>query len=289
MLREEYPPQRTNPARDLYKMWYALVQYHSPRQLRPRDPDNYSDRYTPAGFVFNSGHTLHVERSAITREGQKPPLFISGVMKIWPNGHFVPLGVVARWNKAMLDAYEKLTFLRWGYVNREKAVWVQDTPRLAWNNPGNRDYPEADGWQRRIPYLPLTGEDLFQLPVIYRLKFTTSWIIATTSKIDDSQGRVSDSARKRILKEAQDELDARYGIADKRYDWWQRRAELAAIRAGEAEKPGKPISALDRVNLTRAIMQGMTVYEPKVAPGGKPLPQQLTLPVTEKEVVGVGR
>lgn len=284
MLRDEYPPLRTNPARDLYKMWYSLVQYHAPLQLRPK-ADGEPWYGQPAAFVFRTGHSLHVDRDTIS-DGKKPVLYISGVMKIWPNGHFAPLAMVnkRRWAKATLETYEQLTFIRWGYVNREKALWVQDAPRLNWNFAPIREYPEAGDWQRRLPYLPLTDRSLFERAAVYRLKFTTSWVIVPVG-VDDPNNKLSERARKQLLKNARQTIDEHYAIANKRYDWWQRRT---AIREGKVERPRKKIPALDRINLTQLIMQGMTVYEPKVGPRGTP--PQMALPLDiGKEVVTVGR
>lgn len=292
MIDDGYqPPQRTNPARDLYKMWYALVQYNAPHLLRP-----FSDGYrvNPAAFTFKSEHSLHVDRAAF-QEGVKPPLYIPGVMKVWPNGHFSPLGGAYgshRWSGTILDIYEALTFLRWGYVNREKALWVQDTPRQGGSAP-NRQYPAVSQWEKRVPYLPLRTGNVFERAAVYRLKFTTAkfttaWVIVACG-VDDKSGsvdqRFSPAARRALVKNAQAKLDQRYGIANRRYDWWKRRAELTAIREGRAEKPSRRtnIPALDRVNLTELIMQGVTVYEPKLGPGGKPLPQQMAL-LTPMEV-----
>lgn len=276
----DYPSQSTNPARDLYKMWYALVEYHAPYQLKPND-----SRYTQTPFIFKSGHSLLVDRDSLV-EGKKPALR-NDIMKIWPNGHFSVSSFAAAnsWCTPLLRAFEELTFLRWGYVNREKALWVQDTPRRGADYATNREYPVADNWERRVPYIPLTRDNLFMSKVIYRLKFTTAWTIVAVGV--ENPGAYLPSVRRKIIKAAQAILDERYAIANKRYDWWQRRHELAQIRAGQAEKPRKAIAALDRVNIERMLTQNMTVYEPKVGPGGTSLPRQLALPMT-KEVANVG-
>lgn len=287
MINEEYPRQSTNPARDLYKYWYSIVRYNAPHLLRPQGDDEPTWRNEAFHFDRYSIE-LWVDRDTITEEGRKPALYIKGVMKIWPNGHFSVLQPLYKWGRAHLDTYERYTFLRWGWVNREKAMWVQDTPRRGrW--AANRIYPEANAWERRTPYLPLRGERLFDPNTIFRLKFTTAWTIVPVG-IDDPENVWTPQQHREMLNDARQVIDHRYGIANRRYDWWKRRAELKAIREGQAPKPRKPISALDRVNVTDLIMQGMTVYEPKVGPRGVLLPRQMPLPLeTGKEVVLVGR
>lgn len=284
-----FPPQRTNPARDLYKMWYSLVKYHNPASLLP-DPVNDAWWHDTAAFQFPSGHQLSVARPVL--DGHKPALEIPSVMRIWPNGHFSVLGGAhggKRYHNAMLDAYEKLTFLRWGYPDRRtKGLWVQDTPRMTWHMPGHRQSPSIYRWQERVPYLPLSTTDLFHPYIVYRLKFTTAWVIAAVGT-HVPQGRraisVSERVLKQTLKDAQTLLDSGYAAAEKRYDWHRRKAELAEIRASQAEQPRPRVTALDRVNLTQLLMQGMTVYEPKVLHGRIEPPQKDELPLDEMEGV----
>jgi hypothetical protein len=231
---------------------------------------------------------LHVDRKEFVNG--KPLLRIQGVFQIWPDGQFTPLFscVGRRWVLPELKTLEKLTFLRWGYVARQKAVWVQDTARRGYSyyNWGavDREPPDQRDYQRRTPYLPLDGVPLFDDRIKYRLKRAANdkWVIAAS-------GLWCPRGNDRV-KDAQRDLDRRYARAERRYSWWQRRAELAAIRENGTGAPLKAIPALDRVNITQMIQQGMTVYEPKIGPGGKPLAKQSAVPSEqEKEAILVGR
>lgn len=271
MINEMYPPQHQNPARELYKFWYHIVQHSAPAFLTPKGDDPYR---TPAAFVFSDGHGLHVDRDLPFING-KPSLHVPGVMRIWPNGHFT-VHQQAWSERAYLYALkllERHTFLRWGYVAYGKALWVQDTPRRGYGSYGNgavnREHPDEKDYNRRVPYLPLTPATLFEPGVQYRLVQRNSrWIIASRDPA------------------AQGILDERYGIAEKRYNRWETRAERAAVREG---KTPRPVTATSNTAMfTRSLVSTMKVWEPQVGPGGVPYTPQDPLPMKEEEVLHSG-
>jgi hypothetical protein len=284
---EDFPPQITNPARDLYKFWYSIVKYHAPHLLDvPYDPSEFGHHF-PAAFTFKSGNSLHVDRRTM-RDSNKPALYVSGVMRIWPNGHFIPIAAARseRWCNSQLDLLEEMTFLRWGYVARGKAIWVQDTPRRG-HSPyaPDRDRPDAEDFTRRIPYLPLVRQSsLWHRDVTYRLVKTSTgkWVITTAGFAPLSPNEWSKAglriAAKNSVRVAQEILDRQYGIAERRYQRYARRAEIAT----QGARPRKQISMADRINLQDMMRQNMTVWEPKRGPGGT-APQML-LPLNTEEV-----
>lgn len=285
MIHDEYPVQRTNPARDLYNMWYALAQYHAPHLLTGEPVT----RYAAMAFKFHNGFSLRVEDNVRTKHA-KPALCIPTIMRIWPNGDFSPLAGAygGRWFRGVLGTYEQLTFLRWGYVARGKAMWVQDTPRRGWQYSTNREYPDPTDHVKRVPYLPLTETNLFQTNAMYRLKQVDDrWVIKAANGWDNTD--VNERSKERlelITRVAQDRLDERYGIAEQRYDWHARRAE-AAKRREHRSTEAIIRQTVDRSAVIEAFIQQMIVHEPRIGPRGK-APQPM-LPFNDKEAVPVGR
>lgn len=271
----DYPAQTTNPARDLYNFWYGIIQHTSPHSLVRTDERSY---HNPAAFSFDH-RSLFVDPDDWI--GGKPALHLGGVMRLWPNGHFQPLLSIRRgryWGSE-LRTYTKHTFLQWSWAANGKVLIVQDTPRHNDHVP-NQWLNEKD-FERRRPYLTLSNYNLLDSNTVYRLKNIGNgdWIIAPmyTHRGGWSQAQLrAQTAISRSL------LTANYKIASDRYDRWQRRDEMAKIREGAAPKPRK-ISSLDRINIEDMLRRNLTVYEPKVGPGGKPLPQQLQL-LTQLEV-----
>lgn len=287
MISQDYPVQRTNPARDLYNFWYGVVRYSSSHSLiRQETPD----RHNPCAYTFDH-RGLYVDPCLCVDPDHwlngKPVLFLQDVIRIWPNGHFQPQMSIrkGRYWAPELRIYEKHTFLQWSWAANSKVVTVQDSPRQH-NNVPNRWLNEKDT-ERRRPYLTLDSAPLLDNNMLYRLKGISNgdWMIEPVRAL---HARWSNKAARALVRDTREALRVNYQIASDRYDRWARRAELAAIREGEAKKPARPISALERVNVERQMREHMTVYEPKVGPGGKPLSRQLSL-LTPLEVVTNGR
>ena len=276
MDEPDFPLQVTNPAIDLYNFWYGIVKYHAPHLLSTPCEEGEPCWRFPAAFKFSNGHTLHVDRSTLTE--RRRPMLYTDAMKIWPNGHFIPQwGLTrARWANDYLKAYEEMTFLRWGYVGRSKAVWVQDTPRRGFfKQASERNPPREDNFKDRVPYLPLDYSNLWVHRIKYRLKKTPHgyWVIAAAEFDSDSR-----LLARSLVRAAQEDLDKRYGYAEKRYQLHERRAELAKLRAaGVPVKPRKPQPEAERAEIEAAFINSMIVWEPKHPTQGMlPFEQEVT-------------
>lgn len=277
-----YARMTENPAIALYNYWYAIAQFQSPNLLDRNDTDRCS--YDNFRLGDDNQARVYVD----TWWGDKPVFRLQDTIVLQPNGRFAMHTSVTSDSRWTLRWLEKHTFLQWSYVIRDKVLAVQEWTRS--NGSANYSWVDGQDFEHPRPYWPLDNyQSLFvNHHVLYHLvKKNDWWHIEPYATFHDSRSRASKSTRP--LYDAQEILHQRLSIAERRYARNKRSAELAAERASgviksRATAQTQQLWEMQLRTFGTALKAGMTIYEPKVGPGGA---QQLVLPI-EKEVATLG-
>jgi hypothetical protein len=273
-------PQTTNPARDLYKYLFGIVQHTSPRDLIPGAPQHRA----PA-FIFRDGRGLFVLRDEQWVDG-KPALSIGGLVTVWANGHFIiEVSVVKpRWANCIRDSLAQHTFLQWTYHGNEKIVYVQTHKRVDNSADHWSERIAPTDWNRARPYLPCDDTTMLPKRVVFRLvrAGATDWKIrAARLHAPDQSNRFNNG----FLRLINADLDQRYGQAERRYARYKRKAEIESWRAAGYTRRPRERTEAQREEIIRTFIDHSIVFEPKSTPPG-----QIILPFpTREEAMSHGR
>lgn len=269
--------QTTNPAKDLYRYLYSIVQYQNPASLTP---DEIGGGSNSSALALHD----HVDLGSRGFYKGKPVMRIGHFMEIYANGDFWTSFTMprSRYWKQERDLLARHTFIQWTYIcGSGTAMFIQDHKRTPTAHHYTRRLYESD-WHRRRPYLELLpAAPLFDNTVVYRLYQVGAcdWKIKAVRTRKDN---VSSRAQRIVVEAANKVLDERYTLAEARYQRAERKEEIESWRRQGVSRP--PRSAVRREEVVRAFIDHSIVFEPKSTPQ-----VQGILPFTSKEAMAHGR
>lgn len=277
-------PQTTDPARDLYRFLFGIVQFASPADLVPN-----TSRNSTLSVYQLQGADIRVHGDGKWLYG-KPPISISHFMTIWPNGYFAIRAHVrqARWGNWVRDALAKHTFLQWDYSGHgsEKIVYVQNHKRDINSAVHHTARIGTRDWQTARPYMPCDNDDMFNDDIVYKLHRVgdTDWKVKAVAVRPDQVVNHSARRARLLVQRANVDLNRRYALADARYARYERRAEIESWRERGHARPPRVRTQAQREEIIRTFIDHSIVFEPKSTPPG-----QIILPFTREEAMSHGR